>query len=226
MSPEQLEDRGIDERTDIFGFGLVLYEMITGRRAFDGDSDATVIGKILHTNPPAPSFVDPVTPRALDELVGRCLAKNPDSRFQSFIAVKERLLATLGLLRAAASDAPPILSRSNFIPARLSVFVVAVLLIGGTALGWRRLARTEDTRLLNDKPVVQRHLTRLTFDAGLQTDATFSPDSRFIAYAADHGGNFDIWVQTVGGSGDPLRVTKSPAVVFSWSPRSEGPSVD
>jgi len=202
MSPEQLEDRGIDERTDIFGFGLVLYEMITGRRAFDGDSDATVIGKILHTNPPAPSFVDPVTPRALDELVGRCLAKNPDSRFQSFIAVKERLLATLGLLRAAASDAPPILSRSNFIPARLSVFVVAVLLIGGTALGWRRLARTEDTRLLNDKPVVQRHLTRLTFDAGLQTDATFSPDSRLIAYAADHGGNFDIWVQTVGGSGD------------------------
>jgi serine/threonine protein kinase len=223
MSPEQLEDRGIDERTDIFGFGLVLYEMITGRRAFDGDSDATVIGKILHTNPPAPSFVDPITPRALDELVGRCLAKNPDSRFQSFIAVKERLLATLGLLRAAASDAPPILSRSNFIPARLSVFVVAVLLIGGTALGWRRLARTEDTRLLNDKPVVQRHLTRLTFDAGLQTDATFSPDSRFIAYAADHGGNFDIWVQTVGGSGDPLRVTKSPAVDLSpdWSINGE-----
>ena len=68
--------------------------------------------------------------------------------------------------------------------------------------------------------VVQRSLTRLTFAPGLQTDVTFSPDGRFIAYASDQGGNFDIWVQPTAGGGDPVQVTKSPAADTEpdWSP--------
>ena len=80
-------------------------------------------------------------------------------------------------------------------------------------------ARADASR---DRPgaAVQRNLTRLTFAPGLQTDVTFSPDGRFIAYASDQGGNFDIWVQPTAGGGDPVQVTKSPAADTEpdWSP--------
>ena len=78
MAPEQLEGRAADERTDIFAFGVVLYEMLTGRPAFEGASIAAFIGNILHAQPPAPSSIERLTPRALDDLVRRCLAKDPE----------------------------------------------------------------------------------------------------------------------------------------------------
>src|SRR6202049_1418681 len=80
MSPEQLQGKEADTRSDIFSFGCVLYEIITGRRAFDGASPASVIGAILER--PAPSIAD-VAPAALDRLLKRCLEKDPDHRWQS-----------------------------------------------------------------------------------------------------------------------------------------------
>jgi Tol biopolymer transport system component len=96
--------------------------------------------------------------------------------------------------------------------------LVAVLIVGG-ALGawwWRTKARTGSSA---PGAPVERTLTRLTFAPGLQTDVTFSPDGRFIAYASNQGGNFDIWVQPLAG-GNPVQVTKSPAAESEpdWSP--------
>jgi serine/threonine-protein kinase len=83
MAPEQLEGGEADARTDIFAFGAVLYEMVTGRRAFDGKSQASVISAIMSSDPPPVSSLQPVAPPALDQIVRTCLAKHPDERWQN-----------------------------------------------------------------------------------------------------------------------------------------------
>ena len=83
MAPEQLEAKEADARTDIFAFGAVLYEMLTGTKAFAGKSQASLIAAILAQQPAPPSALQPLTPPALDRLVAVCLAKDPDERWQS-----------------------------------------------------------------------------------------------------------------------------------------------
>src|SRR5246127_4793777 len=83
MAPEQLEGKEVDARTDIFAFGVVVYEMATGKKAFEGKSQASVIGAILETDPPLMSSLQPMTPPALDRVVKTCLAKEPDGRWQT-----------------------------------------------------------------------------------------------------------------------------------------------
>jgi serine/threonine-protein kinase len=83
MAPEQLAGRDTDARSDIFAFGAMVYEMATGRRAFEGSTAASVIGAILHTDPPPVSVLQPLAPSGLDRIVSRCLAKDPDDRWQT-----------------------------------------------------------------------------------------------------------------------------------------------
>jgi Tol biopolymer transport system component len=83
MAPEQLEGKEADARTDIFAFGAVVYEMATGRRAFEGKSQASLIAAILEHDPPPMTTVQPLTPPALDRVVRTCLAKDPDERWQN-----------------------------------------------------------------------------------------------------------------------------------------------
>ncbi len=91
MAPEQLEGKAIDARTDLFAFGALLYEMLTGRRAFAGDTEASVISAIMVSEPPLVSTVQPMTPPALDRLVRRCLAKDRDQRWESAHDVADEL---------------------------------------------------------------------------------------------------------------------------------------
>src|SRR6202790_2685156 len=83
MAPEQLEGKDVDARTDIFAFGAVVYEMATGKRAFEGKSQASVISAIMSSDPAPMTSLQPMTPPALDRVVKRCLAKEPDDRWQS-----------------------------------------------------------------------------------------------------------------------------------------------
>src|SRR6202049_3885655 len=83
MAPEQLEGGEVDARTDIFAFGAVVYEMATGKRAFEGKSQASVISAIISSDPPPMSSLQPMTPPALDRVVKKCLAKEPDQRWQT-----------------------------------------------------------------------------------------------------------------------------------------------
>jgi eukaryotic-like serine/threonine-protein kinase len=83
MAPEQLEGKEIDARTDLFAFGSVVYEMVTGRKAFEGQSQATMIAAILEREPTPMSSLQPTAPAALDRIVKKCLAKDPDERWQS-----------------------------------------------------------------------------------------------------------------------------------------------
>src|SRR5712692_5562582 len=83
MAPEQLEGKEVEARTDIFAFGAVVYEMATGKKAFEGKSQASVISAIMSSDPPSMSSLQPMTPPALDRVVKRCLAKEADERWQS-----------------------------------------------------------------------------------------------------------------------------------------------
>ena len=91
MAPEQLEGQEVDARTDIFAFGAVTYEMVTGKRAFEGKSQASLIAAIMHVDPPAVSTLQPVTPPALERAVTTCLAKDPDERWQAAGDLKREL---------------------------------------------------------------------------------------------------------------------------------------
>ena len=83
MAPEQLEGKPADARTDVFAFGAVLYEMLTGKKAFEGTSPASLIAAILSSGPPPIALQQPLIPPALDRVVTKCLAKDPDERWQS-----------------------------------------------------------------------------------------------------------------------------------------------
>src|SRR6185312_11579231 len=100
MAPEQVEGKETDERSDIFSFGVVLYEMITGQRPFTGDTQAAVLAALLKDQAPPMSQRQPTTPRALERVVRKCLEKKPDDRWQSARDLKP----TLELIDL---DAPP-----------------------------------------------------------------------------------------------------------------------
>jgi TolB-like protein len=105
MSPEQLQGHDIDQRSDIFSFGTVLFEMVTARRAFPGESKAAVIGEILHEDPPDLSSLSYELPAGLGDIVRRCLMKKPASRFQD---VGELRAALRALQAGAATPAVPL----------------------------------------------------------------------------------------------------------------------
>src|ERR1700686_1914621 len=91
MAPEQVEAKEVDARTDIFAFGAVVYEMATGKKCFEGKSQASLIAKILESEPPSMASLQPMTPPALDRVVRKCLAKDPDARWQSAHDLQDEL---------------------------------------------------------------------------------------------------------------------------------------
>ena len=135
MAPEQLEGREADARTDIFAFGAVLYEMLTGKKAFEGNSHASVSAAIMSADPTPVSALQPLTPQALDRVIGTCLAKDPDERWQSARDVLRELqwIAETGLqVSGAAPRATTVRTRE-----RLAWMMAAVAT--GAALGFGTL---------------------------------------------------------------------------------------
>jgi Tol biopolymer transport system component len=135
MPPEQLEGRPSDARSDIFSFGAMLYEMITGRKGFEGSSQASLIAAVMAVNLPPVSTIQPMASPVLDRVVRRCLAKSPDDRWQS----AGDLLSELEWISETGSEAgmpAPVAAkrRSRDRMAWLATGVAAVLLVG--AIGW------------------------------------------------------------------------------------------
>ena len=107
MAPEQIEGHEVDARTDIFSFGVVLYEMLCGRRPFAGDSRASLMAAIVAAEPPSLSSLQPQVPASLERLILRCLAKDPDDRWQTArdLAAELRWIAEAGSGTATATVA-------------------------------------------------------------------------------------------------------------------------
>ena len=137
MAPEQLEGKEVDARADIFAFGDMLYEMLTGRKAFDGKSQASLIGAILDHQPPPVTTYQPVSPPILDDIVACCLAKDPDDRWQTARDLKRQLewvsarLTDGSALGASAATAPP-LPRPRM---KTAAYIIAALLVGALISG-------------------------------------------------------------------------------------------
>jgi eukaryotic-like serine/threonine-protein kinase len=132
MSPEQVRGQKADARSDIFAFGAILYEMLTGKRAFQGETYADVISAIMRENPPALSQSSPDVPPGLERIVFRCLEKNPAERFQSasdLAFALEALTDTRGSVRPAAAEATPRPAHSLWPRATWLAATAAVLLI-------------------------------------------------------------------------------------------------
>jgi Tol biopolymer transport system component/predicted Ser/Thr protein kinase len=207
MSPEQAEGKPADARSDVFSFGAVLYEMITGRRAFSGATKMSTLAAIMTSEPEPPSQVVPGLPRELEKLIGRCLRKSPERRWQSMADLKvalEDLLDESESGRVAEPAAGPVKARRWI---GIAFGGVAVLGIGGLIAGaWWRATRTHS----EDGP--RPFLTQLTSDIGWTDHPAISLDGRILAYASDRSGegNKDIWVQQLP-DGSPVRLTRHAA---------------
>jgi eukaryotic-like serine/threonine-protein kinase len=144
MWPEQLEGAEADARTDIFALGAVIYEMITGRQAFEGKSHASLIAAILERDPPPISSLQPMTPRALDHVVRTCLTKDPDARWQTAhdVLIELKWIAEAGSQQLIAK---PSIARKNRRELLLSMLVaslsVALLVL---AFAYFRKERVEE----------------------------------------------------------------------------------
>jgi len=129
MAPEQLEGRPSDARADIWALGLILYEMLTGRPAFEGEERASLIAAILRSAPTPPSAIQPMTPAIVDDLVCRCLMKAPDDRPDTAHDVQHDLL---WMRQALQSDVPPATMRTRIV----RVAALLTLATAATLSGW------------------------------------------------------------------------------------------
>ncbi len=181
MSPEQLEAAEADARSDIFALGALLYEMATGRRAFEGKSKASLIAAIVKEQPPPMSEVQPLTPPAFERLVSGCLAKDPEDRWQSAHDVAQQL-RWIGESGSQVNVAAPLVAQRKRLN-RLAWTVAAIAGIAALAAGalaWRAMTRVES-------PQVMRFSAPNTIAARPADNygiIAVSPDGREIVYAA------------------------------------------
>jgi Tol biopolymer transport system component len=227
MAPEQVEGGEADARTDIFAFGSVLYEMLTGNKAFEGKTQASLIAAILERDPPSLTAIKPLTPSLVGSIVGKCLAKNPDERWQTAADLASALRwaaqgpSTANSSAAAAVVEPRASSRRAIRSALEAVGILAALAIG-LAVGARYLS--------NPAPAA----ATLRFDVQPPADATLSPapvasaaqlalspDGRRLAFvAARRRGVSQLWIRALDEvEAKPLSGTEGASFPF-WSPDS------
>jgi Tol biopolymer transport system component/predicted Ser/Thr protein kinase len=214
MSPEQAQGKKVDERSDIFSFGAVLYEMLTGQRAFSGDSTVSILSSILRDEPKPAVQIAPGIPREVNRIVARCLRKDPARRAQHMADVKLALeelkeesesgISADGIALTAVAPRRPWL-----IPTLAGVVVLAAI-----GVFWK-------TRGVPDRAAPEMQPVVVTSYTGQQRDPALSPDGKQVAFSwtGERGDNFDIYVKLVD-AGAPLRLTQAPEDDRSpaWSP--------
>ncbi len=212
MAPEQLEGRETDARTDIFAFGSVLYEMATGKKAFTGKSQASLISAILSVDPVPISTVQPMTPPALDRVVKTCLAKDPEDRWQT---ARDALLELRWIAEGGsqAGVSAPAITAPRKKTAMLPWLITALLLLATAFFGYHYFHSTTS----------QQPVTRFTINPPEGTSfagtIAVSPDERQLAFVASgNDGVSFLWVRSFDSIVDTkLQGTQDARYPF-WSP--------
>jgi len=217
MSPEQVEGGEANEQSDIFSLGTVLYEMVAGKRAFEGKSQLSVASAILEKEPPPVSTLNPMTPPALERTIRTCLAKDPERRWQSVRDLGHQLewIAEAGPATSAESPGPGrVGSRRGWIWAALAATVVLMMAVG-VYLSKSHPAETRITRT-SINPMADSSLT-LSSGAGF----ALSPDGRSIVFVATlPDGKSALWFRSLDSlHAEPLKGTDGATHPF-WSPDS------
>jgi Tol biopolymer transport system component len=207
MSPEQARGQVVDKRADIWAFGCVVYELLSGRRAFDGATVSDTVAAILTRDPDWSAFPretsDPVR-----RLVRRCLEKDPKQRLRDI------------------GDAPAILDAPRPQAARRSAWpVLAAALVAAGAAGtlavwWRDLAPASRGAAVANRTIA----TRLTDYGRSENEPALSPDGRSFVFVSDHGGTPDIWLRQVAG-GEPIRLTNDAAAESDLAYAPDGETI-
>ena len=192
MAPEQLEGRELDGRTDIFAFGAVLYEMVTGKKAFDGVTQAGLISAILTASPSPVSAVQPMTPAALDRVVKKCLAKEPNKRWQSASDLSDELKwiahgGPEGAQPPVPETKPAVVQSQRRLP-ELGLAVAAIAIIIGIAVWLRRPAPAGLSPQVSRFSISLAPGQRLAAVDQPQPALAISPDGSLLAYVANRGG--------------------------------------
>ena len=225
MAPEQVQGKDTDARTDLFAFGAIVYEMVTGRRVFTGDNQASLIAAILETQPPPLSTLDPVTPPALDHLVMRCLAKDADDRWQTARDLHEQLAwIRTGGSEPGGDGLASGVAQSAY--RRTLLWALTTLVVGSVVTG---------AVVWTARPVTPAHPARFVMAtppdgpvcAGTGCDGlalAISPDGRLIVYqvreSAD-AANWQLWVRQLDQlEATPIRGTEGAVTPF-FSPDGE-----
>jgi len=224
MSPEQAAGKPVDSRSDVFAFGAVLYELLAGRRAFEGESDLSLLHAIQHSPPRPLAEIRPDLPGELRNLVEKALEKDVNDRYQSMREmvvdlkrIQRMKSGEIAMPAAAVRDAAPL--RRRRWPLVAVVIVVAVIAI----TGW--LLYRSDIFWVN--PLANAQFSRLTDFEGNELDASVSTDGKFAVFLSDRDGVFDAWF-TLIGSGEFSNVTKgsNPVDLYNEVVRNVGFSTD
>jgi serine/threonine protein kinase/Tol biopolymer transport system component len=209
MSPEQVEGKEVDGRSDIFSLGAVLYEMVTGKRAFEGKSQLSVASAILEKDPEPISAAKPMTPPALDRCIRRCLAKEPERRWQNAgdLASELQWIAEAGSQAGVAGRIPARPRRWERASWLLAATFFLLLMAAGVAL-WNAS---------NRRPHPMYFHASVSFPAN---DLALSLDGRMLAMVAysQQASNYVLWTYEVGGQRtNSLDGTQGASYPF-WSP--------
>jgi eukaryotic-like serine/threonine-protein kinase len=189
MSPEQLRGKPVDHRSDIFSFGAILYEMMSGCRAFRGETEVDTMTAVLREEPARTNLEDALIPPGYQDIIQHCLEKDPKNRFQS----AKDLVFALQTLAGSAGVRP---SSSNFKTTTRAIPVLPWALVAALAVTTILFAITQLLRTVAPSPVYRR----LTFEAGTVYSARFSSDAQSIVYSAAWNNKPVQLFSTVGNS--------------------------